>query len=182
MPKLNKFLPISAAFAFAIAWIGSIAGADEKEKAKPDPRISVLLFVITDCPIANRYAPEINRIYEKYSVQGVKFTLVYTDSSLTEKEIAAHRKDYSLKPEGVLDAKHVLVKKAGAKITPEAVVFDKNGKIVYRGRIDDQFTDFGDRRSEPKERNLRLALDAVLAGKEVAVKETTAIGCLIEDL
>lgn len=150
--------------------------SEESEK-----KISVLLFVITDCPIANRYVPEINRIFDEYSAKGVEFTLVYTDPTTDEAGIAKHRKEYRLKPEGVRDADHAIVKKAGAKITPEAVVYNSKGEMVYRGRIDDQYTSFGDRRKAPTERNLRLALDATLAGKEVAVKETEAIGCLIED-
>lgn len=142
--------------------------------------VTVLLFVIPDCPIVNRYAPEINRIYDTYSKKGVKLTLVYTEPSLTSKDVAKHRNEYSLKPEGVLDPGFELVKMAGATITPEAAVYNAEKELVYLGRIDDRFTDYGDRRLEPTERNLRLALDAVLAGLPVEMKEAKAIGCYIE--
>ena len=165
-------------------FLAGILSAEEVEskKEKESKTVSVWLFVTVDCPIANRYVPEINRIYKAYSSRGVEFTLVYPDETLTRERIEKHREEFGLLPPGLLDAKRLRVKKSGATITPEAVVFDRNEKIVYRGRIDDQFTDFGERRSQPTERNLRLALDAVLAGREVDVKETKAIGCLIEDL
>ncbi|MDF1811931.1 MAG: redoxin domain-containing protein [Verrucomicrobiales bacterium] len=145
-----------------------------------DDKASVYLFVIPDCPIVNRYAPEINRIYEDYSGKGVKITLVYAEPSLTSADIEKHRKEYSLKPPGVLDPGWKITRRSGATITPEAVVYDAGEKIVYRGRIDDWFTDFGDSRREASEKNLRLALDAVLAGKEVEIKEAEAVGCYIE--
>lgn len=152
-----------------------------KEKAQPENLLgSVLLFVIPDCPIVNRYIPEINRIYQAYSKQGIKLTLIYPGDYLTQKDIDTHRKEYQIKPEGRLDIDYQITKKAGATITPEAVVYDANQKIIYRGRIDDWFTDYGDKKREPSQRNLRLALDALVAGKEVPIKNTQAIGCLIE--
>lgn len=141
---------------------------------------SVFLFVIPDCPIVNRYAPEINRIYDTYSKEGVELTLVYTEPSLTRKDIENHRTEYSLKPEGILDPDFELVKMTGATITPEAAVYNAERELVYLGRIDDWFTDFGDKRREPTERNLRLALDAVLAGEKVQISRARAIGCFIE--
>ena len=61
-------------------------------------------------------------------------------------------------------------------------VFTPGGKLVYRGRINDLYTGFGDRRNAASEHNLRDALDAVLSGKPVKVSRTEAIGCLIEPL
>ncbi len=147
-----------------------------------DDKPVVLIFISTDCPIANGYAPEINRIYEKYSEQKVKCTLVHVDPELTNRDATKHADEFALKPAVVVDRKHELVQAAGAKTTPEAVVFDSAGKVVYRGRINDRYADYGDRRNTVKTHNLRDTLDAVLAGKEVKVKETRALGCLIEPL
>lgn len=167
----------TTALALILSCVAFISFAEEQ----PAPSgTSVYLFVIPDCPIVNRYAPEINRIYDDYSSRGVTLTLVYTEPSLTPADIANHRNEYSLKPEGILDPQRTLVKKSGATITPEAAVYDSDGKLRYLGRIDDWFTDFGDRRRMPTERNLRLALEAVLAGEDVAISKAPAIGCFIE--
>jgi len=63
----------------------------------------------------------------------------------------------------------------GATKTPEAFLFDKDGKLVYHGAIDDS-QDQG----KVEAPYLKNALDSVVAGKEVAVKETKSIGCGIK--
>jgi AhpC/TSA family protein len=142
----------------------------------------VLIFVSTDCPIANRYAPEIERLYEMYAGKHVAFWLVYADAHESVEKIRTHLHDYQYKVGALRDPQHRLVKRCGAKRTPEAALFTAQGKEVYRGRIDDRFTDFGKWRSEPSRRDLKEALDAVLAGRPVKVSTTKVIGCYIPDL
>ena len=67
-------------------------------------------------------------------------------------------------------------------MTPEAVVFDRDDQLVYRGRIDDRYVDFGQARPEPTQRDLETAIDAVLDGLPVAHQVTEAVGCPIADL
>ncbi len=56
-----------------------------------DRAVSVLLFVTTDCPVANAFAPEINRIVSDYGPRGVAFTRVYTDVTLTPEAVVLGR-------------------------------------------------------------------------------------------
>ncbi|HEV9038022.1 MAG TPA: redoxin family protein [Puia sp.] len=74
-----------------------------------------------------------------------------------------------------LDGKSDLAGVFGASRTPECFLFDKNGKLVYHGAIDDSP---GDDRQVHRQ-HLRLAIDETLAGKEVTVKETRSVGCSI---
>ena len=140
---------------------------------------TVLVFTATDCPIANRYAPEIRRLAEKFS--GVRFVMVYPVRADTPELIEEHRKKFAYTIEFVRDEKHELVKKTGVTVTPEVAVM-KDGRLLYRGRIDDRYIDFGRDRPEPTVRDLERSLDAVLAGKPVPVKQTQAIGCILSDL
>ena len=153
----------------------SIASASE-----PAPLATVDLFIATDCPIANGLAPEIERIHQAYKDKGVVFRLVYPDRDLTEEAVKEHLADYGLSAPFVIDRDHRLVKRAAATTTPEVVVFDAKGILVYRGRIDDRYTDLGARRNVATEFYLRDALEAVLSGKKPLVEKTVAIGCLIE--
>lgn len=146
------------------------------------PVAIVSIFIATDCPIANSYAPEINRLWEEYTKSGIEIRLIYPDPDVTEDEVNRHVADYSLKPVTVIDRDHTRVKKAGVTITPEVAVSDPAGKVIYRGRIDNLYADYGERRREVTERYLRDALDAVLKGTKPAVTKTEAIGCLIERL
>ena len=140
-----------------------------------------LFFVTTDCPIANRFAPEINRICRDYEKRGVAFFIVQTDPNVKAADAVAHAKEYGFTCPVLLDRKHELVKRASATVTPEVAVFAPSGKVLYRGRIDDRYARLGQMRAEPTRRDLRLTLDAIVAGKPVPVASTKAIGCYIEE-
>jgi len=148
----------------------------------PDKRATVALFVRTDCPISNRYVPEIQRIHETYAGKGVAFWLVYPDPDAKDEAIRAHIEEFGYPMGALRDPEHRLVDHVGAKITPEAALFDAAGKLVYLGRIDDRYVDFGKARPEPTRRDLSLALDAVLDGRPVERDRARAIGCFIGDL
>jgi len=145
-------------------------------------KVAVLVFVTTDCPVANRYAPELERIRAEFAKEGVTLTLVHVDPDLTEKAARDHAEKYSLLAPVVIDRTHRLVAATGASVTPEAVVVDAAGRIRYRGRINDQFTDFGSSRKAPSTHDLRDAIRAVLEGRKIAQPETTPVGCFIPKL
>jgi hypothetical protein len=141
----------------------------------------VLLFIRSDCPISNRYVPEIRRLYQKYSAQGIDFRLVYAEPGLDSAAMEKHRKEYGYTIPGLLDEGHRCVNRAGARITPEAAVFVQ-GKLVYLGRIDDQYVDLGKPKRAAESHDLEDVLSAVMAGKSVQFRKTRAIGCAIENL
>jgi len=142
----------------------------------------VLIFVRTDCPISNRYAPEIERLYQKYATRRVAFWLVYPDPDTLPEEIASHTRAYGLSLGALRDPQHVWVKRTGVRVTPEVAVWSADGRELYRGRLDDRYLDFGKERPAPTRRDLDDALAAILNGKPVANAVTTAIGCYIPDL
>ncbi len=145
-------------------------------------KLVVCLFTRTDCPVSNSYAPEVRRMHERFSPRGVSFYLVYPDPDESAQVIEKHLKEYAYPFGGLRDPKHELVKLAGAKITPEAAVFDSSGKLLYRGRIDDRYVDFGKQRLEPTVKDLEQALEAILAGKPAPAAGGPAIGCFIADV
>ncbi len=153
----------------------------------PDPFLSnaharVLLFVRTDCPLTNRYAPELQRIASEFTGQPVEFWLVYPDPAESPAGIENHIKEYKLPGTPLRDPRHQLVKRAQATVSPEAAVFDTAGALVYAGRIDDRFVDFGKARPAPRTHDLEAAVTAVLAGKAVSPARTRAIGCYLADV
>jgi hypothetical protein len=142
---------------------------------------TVLIFITVDCPIANAYAPEIKRIIAAYSSKGVKFYLVQTDPQIPVAAAKKHASDYGYKVPVLLDRNHGLVKAAGATVTPEVAVYSK-GKQMYLGRIDDLYYGLGKRRAIVRSRDLRAALDAVLAGRKLPKSAVPAVGCIIPKL
>ncbi len=145
-------------------------------------KASLFLFITTDCPIVNAYAAEMERICAAYKRKGISSYLVYTDNLQSAKEDRHHADAFKLRTaQSLRDAEHLLVKRFGAAITPQAAVALPGGRCVYLGRIDDRFVDFGKARYRPTTRDLRDALDAVLAGRRPAPAVGRAIGCYISN-
>jgi len=161
--------------------VNDLTGARIQPLAEARQKATVLFFVMHECPVANGYAPEIIRITSEYAAKGVRCFVVYVESDLTLEKARQHARDYGYKSGALLDPRHRLVKAAGATISPEAVVFSPSGEVLYRGRIDDRVADFGKRRVEPTRRDLRLALDAILAGQPVQARLARAVGCYIPE-
>ena len=145
-------------------------------------KVATVIFITTDCPISNALAPEINRIYELYKTRGIQITLVHVDPDLSTADAIRHAADYSLKPPIVIDRKHQLVKASKAKVTPQTAVFSSKGQLVYTGRLNNQWADYGKRRAKPTEHNLRDTLEALLNGKPAPKSHTIAVGCYIPEL
>lgn len=157
-------------------------GGNSITPLKPENRKpAVVVFITVDCPIANALMPEINRLYDHYHGQGVQFTLVHVDPELSVADAKQHAADYSLKPPIVIDREHQLVKLTKVSMTPEVAIVSGSGKLVYTGRLNNQWTDYGKRRAKATEHNLRDTLDALLHHKPVPKARTTAIGCYIPD-
>lgn len=142
-------------------------------------KATVLVFVSTDCPISNRYAPELRRLYERFAPQGVTFRLVYPTVEEPPATIREHLREYRLPIAALRDPGHALVARAKVTVTPESAVFTRGGELAYHGRIDDRQVDFGEARLEPTRRDLEAAIEAVLAGKTPIDAEGPAIGCAI---
>ncbi len=143
---------------------------------------AILFFITNDCPVANFYAPEIQRICGDYASKGVSCALMYSDPQLDAAAIRKHRAEYGYAKTtiaAVEDISHRVADATGATITPEAVVVGKGGKVLYRGRIDNFYAALGKPRRAATEHDLRDALDEVLAGKAVTHPQTQAIGCYI---
>jgi redoxin len=144
-------------------------------------RTVVLVFVREDCPISARYAPVIQRISDAHQ-KDARFYLVFPDKAESPADVRKYLHEFRYSIPALRDPDHSLVKEAGAKVTPEAVVFDTKGALVYRGRIDNLYESFGRSRPAPTTHELEDALQAALTGHALSNKEVTAVGCYISDL
>jgi tetratricopeptide (TPR) repeat protein len=160
----------------ALVLLGSLA------QAQPVPRVTAYIFTTVDCPIANRYAPEIERLHRDFSRRGAALRLVYVNPRDSDATIRAHMQKFGYSMDFQRDASHVLVKRFGITVTPEAVVIDARGGIAYRGRIDNRYADVGIDRQRATTHELEDALDALVSGKEVGVASAPAVGCFVADL
>jgi hypothetical protein len=143
-------------------------------------KLLAFAFIRKDCPVANAYAPELQRLQACFTPQGVTFYLVYPDADETPEGIRAHMREFGYRWEALRDPKHAFAKRARVTITPEVALFRPDGKLLYHGRIDDRYVDFGKARPEPMRREFADALDRALNGKTVMPATGSAVGCFIE--
>lgn len=159
--------------------IKDIAGKTHQPLAGSKNKAMVVVFISTDCPIANFYQPALRRLAKKYAKKGIPFYQVHPDPEIPVKVAQKHIKDFEITVPVAIDHGQKLVKHLKARSTPEAFVITPDGKTAYRGRIDDTYTTFGKRRPKPTKNDLEDALEAVLSGKKVATPVTDSVGCRI---
>ena len=153
----------------------SIAAAQPERPA----RARVLFFIAHDCPIANGYAPEIQRIAAQYGPRGLRCALVYAEPGLSARAASRHAAAYGYHLPITLDPRLTLAHRLGVTVTPEVVVLAPNGQRLYRGRIDDKYVTLGQPRFRVDRHDLRDALDAVAQGRPVPTPITGAVGCFL---
>jgi thiol-disulfide isomerase/thioredoxin len=137
--------------------------------------ITVVTFVATQCPVSNAYNQRMIALYQDYALKDVKFIFVNANRSEPASEVRGHSKRAGFPFPVYKDAGNVIADRFGAEVTPESFVIDPAGIIRYHGSIDDSQNE-----ARIRTRSLRLAMDALLAGKPVAVTETKAFGCTIK--
>ena len=159
-----------------------LAGHAANPFATHAARLLVFVFVRTDCPIANAYAPEVQRLSASYAARGVVWRLVYCDPDESPARIRRHLADFACTSPALRDPAQRFAKRSRVRVTPEAAVWRPDGVLLYHGRIDDRYADFGKARPEPVQRDLVRALDAALAGRRVPAASGPAVGCGIAGL
>jgi hypothetical protein len=149
--------------------------------AGPSIRANAFVFTATDCPISNRYAPEIRRLYDAFSRRGIRFWLVYANPRENATAVREHARKFSFALSVVRDPQHDLVNALGVTVTPEVAIVGPRGDTLYRGRIDDRYTDIGVDRPVATRHEFEEALSAVAEGRPVPTATTRAVGCVLAD-
>jgi len=184
LPLLGRLALPLAAISCAVAGspyfsLGDTAGTIHTAAELSHNKATVFVFVATDCPNSNTYAPVLARLYREYSPRGVAFFNVYSDPSESAATIRRHDADFKTPFAALLDPHQTLARETGARSTPEVVILGPDGKELYRGRVDNRFVALGKTRYQPAESDLQEAIDAILGGKPVPHPVTHALGCAI---
>jgi hypothetical protein len=160
-------------------------GHPVQQLAGPGVRLVALIFAATDCPISNRFVPEVARLNPEFEGQGVRFWWVFPNPEDTGAVVASHNREFSIKERSLLDTRQSLAAWAHVTTTPEAALFavEAGGlREVYHGRIDDRYISLGQERPQPEHRELEAAIGAALAGKSVPQPGGPPVGCSIVTL
>ena len=177
-------LPALAAPADNRPYGTDLSGQPVLSLANQQTKAIVLVFVASDCPISNRYLPQIRRLQKEFGPQHVAFWVIYPNPGDTVAVIRQHQKSYGTIADEIRDPNHRLVQLARAKVTPEAAVLvpqDRGFKEVYLGRIDNRDIDFGQQRPQATQHDLQDAIAAVVHGNTTPRPTGRPVGCFIVD-
>jgi hypothetical protein len=153
--------------------------------ASPNTLVVALFFAASDCPISNRYAPEIKRLQQEFSSRHVALWWVFPNPADTVEIAREHQRQFSVESNTIIDTEQKLVRMAHVTTTPESAVFVvNNGRLneVYHGRVDDRYLSIGQERTQPAHHDLEDAISSALDNKPVSHPVTPAVGCSIVPL
>lgn len=168
----------------------SLPGVDGKiHKLRDYSNFPVLMVIFTcvHCPTAQLYEGRVQRLYDDYRNRGVALVAINPNDPLAASPSELAYTDVADSLEGMMvrakyrhitypflsDAATQSVAEAyGPVATPHVFIFDKDRKLQFEGRVDDNQAE-----SRVKVQDTRNALDAVLAGRPVAVTHTPVFGC-----
>ncbi|MEM9942316.1 MAG: redoxin domain-containing protein, partial [Planctomycetota bacterium] len=141
-------------------------------------KYSVLCFLGIECPLVKLYAPRVETLSQKFDSEKFQFLALNSNIQDTPSEWTNFAKTSGLTIPLIKDRDHRVADQFKVTRTPEVVVVSPAGKVVYRGRIDDQYSP-GVVRSKVERRDLEIALDEISRGVDVSVAKTEPEGCLI---
>jgi len=184
MPRCSILVLLSLSLsAWAAQPLGiDLSGHPVERLAPPGAPAIVLFFAASDCPISNRYIPEIEQLTQQFRPHGVQFWWVYPNPTDTADVVRRHVEEFHIDGEAVLDTRQRLTQMAHATITPEVAIFIPAAsglREVYRGRIDNRYVAFGQERPSATQHDLQDALSAVLANRAVHRPGGPPVGCSI---
>lgn len=177
-PAMNR--AAAPADATAAPWsLTDLAGQTRQPFNDPTTRALALVFITPDCPIANYYQPTLRKLGEEFADRGVPLFMIHSDPDVTADAAQRHVEKFEIAAPVILDHAQSIARRVDAKITPEAIIVDRAGKILYRGRIDNFYEALGRKRRAATEHDFHDALAAVADGRPVANPVTKALGCHI---
>jgi peroxiredoxin len=159
-------------------------GVDGKEVAIADlagAKGTLVVFTCNACPYAKGWETRIVGLGNAYAAKGVGVIAINPNDPKVVaddgyEQMVSRAKDRGMRFPYVVDSTSQVARAFGATRTPEVFLFDAQGTLVYRGAVDDNV----ESADKVTRTYLKDALDAVVAGKDVPVKETKAIGCGIK--
>jgi len=134
----------------------------------------------TECPISNRALPELDALATEAAELGVDLFGVVAERFTTTAEARAHVAEYEVGFPVLFDASGILARALEPTRVPEAYLIGPDGRVLYRGAVDDEWVAPGRRRTHSRRDYLAEAVRAVAAGEAVATPRTEPVGCRFE--
>lgn len=142
--------------------------------------LTVFVFLSPECPLCKNYSLVLNALTKQFS-NDVAFYGIVPGRAYSKSDVQKFIDDYTIRFPVWIDVQKELSSYVRATVTPEVVLLTKTGHLVYRGAIDDWVQALGQKKAKAQKHYLEEAISRRLQKKEVPVKQTTPIGCLINE-
>lgn len=178
---LAAVLPIGAEMPKATVKMKDVSGKDVSIKDAAKKNGVLVMFSCNTCPYVVKNEERTVAIGEYAQKQDVGIIILNSNEAQRGSEdsydkMKKYATDKKYSWNYVVDKNNEIADAFGANRTPECFLFDKNLKLVYHGAIDDNPTDD----SKVTRQHLKEAINELVAGKEVSVKESRSVGCTIK--
>lgn len=174
-PRGVRAEAVAAGDTIADFTLADVGGTSHRLSQYGDSAAVVLMFIATQCPVSNDYNPRMAELANTYQRKGVQFLGINSNKQEPVDEIVEHSLRNGFPFPVLKDHQNVIADQLGATRTPEVYVVLGGGRVAYHGRIDDS-----QNVERVQSRDLKNALDAILAGRPAPVAETRAFGCTIK--
>jgi hypothetical protein len=173
--------PAEGHLLFRVRAVGDVYGHEHQLGQGESVKGIALVFLGPECPISQRYVPELNRIAAEQNTNAISFYGIISAPSMTRTQALSFVKEYDIRFPVLFDNAGRLARWLRPTHVPEAFVIKPDGDIVYRGRIDDGYAAPGKPRTVIQSRELRDALSAIRTGKSPPRAFVRPVGCYFED-
>jgi peroxiredoxin len=140
----------------------------------------VYIFLSPECPLCQSYSLTLRNLYDQYHQKGIEMIGIIPGADFTTAQIIEYRIKYKIPFTLLKDEKFLIVRKYKGTTTPEVVVVNGAGMLMYQGRIDNWAYELGKKRNVITEHDLQNVLELIATNKPVKVTRTKPVGCFIE--
>lgn len=155
-----------------------VSAAPSRSDSLSGNSLTCVCFLGTECPMARSYVSRLNELQRAYRNDGLRIVGVMSNRQDSADDVRNYVSSLNVQFEVAMDERNRVADQFGATRTPEVFLLDDQLKLRYHGRVDDQYAPSVARTTARRE-DLRIAIDELLSGKTVSVKETKAFGCVI---
>lgn len=153
---------------------------DQKSLIKDAQGLAVM-FICNHCPYVQAIESRLIRLAGDLSPRGVSFVGICANDPAEYPEDAPDEllkrwraRNYTFPY--LVDADQTVARAFGAVCTPDIFLYDREGRLVYRGRLDDSWRD----EKKVQREELRDAIESLLAGRAVSPVQNPSMGCSIK--
>jgi thioredoxin-related protein len=183
LKPINDPLPIGSAIPKSDLKMKDISGKEVSFNDAMKKNGLLVMFSCNTCPIVHKYESRTVEICKKALNNNIGVILLNPNEAYREKgdsynDMKKYAEKLGYAWNYVVDNNSVMADEFGATRTPEAFLFNKDGKLVYHGAIDDNSSGPDD----VTRKHLSIAIDESTGGKTVSTTKTKSVGCTIKRL